>query len=556
MANQATNDADRQEELEKKLHEIELKQESRKYEDKAKKAGLPFSDFKSLPINNDALSVIEESVARSSQLAPVHKSGKRLTVALTDPQNKATQDLISELKGRGFELNMILTSPAILESILKRYANIKRIELFEVGAIDINEEEMGQIQGEIKNISDLKDKVVQIPVTKILEVLIAGALQIGASDVHFEPEQERARLRYRIDGVLNDVTFIDKLSYKKIVNRLKILSKLKLNITNAPQDGRFSIRQVDVTIEVRVSILPSEYGETIVMRLLDPRTIKKDLKELGIREDLLKLIMEQLARSTGAILTTGPTGSGKTTSLYAFLNFLNSPGTKIVTIEDPIEYHINGVSQTQVEPEKGYDFANGLRAIVRQDPDVILVGEIRDAETAGIALHAALTGHLVFSTIHTNNAAGTIPRLIDLGIEPQIIAPAINMAMAQRLLRRLCPNCKKEEKVLSPNKFEKIKEALLPIKDQFKLPEINDKIKIFSPGTCKECNETGYKGRIGVYEAFLIKEEMERLILTSPAISDIEALAVKNGMVTMLQDAYMKLLEGTTSLEEIERVLS
>ncbi|OGN18022.1 MAG: hypothetical protein A3E34_01985, partial [Candidatus Yanofskybacteria bacterium RIFCSPHIGHO2_12_FULL_43_11] len=417
------------------------------------------------------------------------------------------------------------------------------------------EEELNKIQDEIKNIGDLKDKVTKISATRMLETLIAGALKIGASDIHFEPEAERTRLRYRFDGVLNDVTVLEKSSYEKILNRIKVLSKLKLNIHSSPQDGRFTIRQKTVDIEVRVSVLPSEFGEAIVMRLLDPRTIKTKLEDLGMREDLLKIVKEQLDRATGAILTTGPTGSGKTTSLYSFVQYLNSSGTKIITIEDPIEYHVQGISQTQVDTKKGYGFANGLRAIVRQDPDIILVGEIRDEETADIALQAALTGHLVLSTIHTNDSAGTIPRLVDLGIQPQIIAPAINMAMAQRLIRKLCLNCKRQDKI-EPEALEKIQKNLSPIKDRFKLPKLDSSLKIYFPGKgCKECNELGYKGRIGVYEAFSISKEMERLILKSPAISDVKELAEKEGMVTMLQDAYLKLLSGITSIEEIERIL-
>ena len=260
-------------------------------------------------------------------------------------------------------------------------------------------------------------------------------------------------------------------------------------------------------------------------------------------------------RSTGAILTTGPTGSGKTTSLYAFAQHLNSSGTKIITIEDPIEYHVKGISQTQVDTKKGYSFANGLRAIVRQDPDVILVGEIRDEETADIALQAALTGHLVLSTIHTNDSAGTIPRLIDLGIQPQIIAPAINIAMAQRLIRKLCPSCKIKDRI-EPKILKKIQQTLSPISSRFKLPKIDSSLEVYFPGKgCKECNELSYKGRVGVYEAFVISKEMERLILKSPAISDVQESAEKQGMVTMLQDAYMKLLNGITSIEEVDRIL-
>ncbi len=545
----------KEEELEKKLSQIQLKRAEGDSVDLAKKFNLPFSDLKSAPIDNDALTLIDEDTARSSHLAIIYKSGNKLTVAITDPENSNTQETLEALKAKGFSINPIVTPPSVLENILGRFKFSKSQELFEVGAIEIAEEELNKIQEEIKNIGDIKDKVTKISATKMLEGLIAGALKIGASDIHFEPEADKTRLRYRFDGVLNDVTFLDKSSYEKLLNRIKVLSKMKLNIHNAPQDGRFTIRQKVVAIEVRVSVLPSEFGETIVMRLLDPRTIKAKLEDLGMRTDLLKLVKEQLDRATGAILTTGPTGSGKTTSLYAFVQYLNSSGTKIITIEDPIEYHIEGISQTQVDAKKGYSFANGLRAVVRQDPDIILVGEIRDEETADIALQAALTGHLVLSTIHTNDSAGTIPRLIDLGIKPQIIAPAINMAMAQRLIRKLCPDCKTQDK-LGPEALEKVKKVLAPISGRFKLPKLDSSLQVGFPGKgCKECGELGYKGRIGVYEAFIITKEMERLILKSPAISDVQELAEKEGMVTMLQDAYMKLIDGITSIDEIERIL-
>lgn len=543
----------KEEELNKKLSQIQSKRTEDEAMSLAKQYGLPFSDLKAAPIDNDALLILPEETARASGLAIIYKSADKLTAALTDPGNSTTQKTLESLKEKGYVINPIVTTPAVLEDILGRYRLAKPQELFEVGAIDLKEEELDKLQQEIGSINDLKNKVTSISATRMLETLIAGALKIGASDIHFEPEAEKTRLRYRFDGVLNDITSIDKNSYEKVLNRIKVLSKLKLNIHSSPQDGRFTIRQKTVAIEVRVSILPSEYGETIVMRLLDPRTIKAQLEDLGMRPDLLEIVRKQLDRATGAILTTGPTGSGKTTSLYAFIKYLNSSGTKIITVEDPIEYHIEGISQTQVDSKKGYSFANGLRAIVRQDPDIILVGEIRDRETADIALQAALTGHLVLSTIHTNNSAGTIPRLIDLGIQSQIIAPAINMAMAQRLVRRLCQSCKISEDA-KPEVLEKIKTALSPVKDKLKLQELNN-AKIYFPGKCKECNDSGYKGRIGVYEAFVISKEMEKLILKSPAISDIQELAEKEGMVTMLQDAYLKVLDGVTSIEEIDRVL-
>ena len=549
-----SNNPQLEEALNNKLNDIELTRQEEHYKNLSSSLGLPFSNFKSVPSDPDALKALPENTARTSSLCPFSKLGNKLGVAIIDPKIPETESTLKDLETKGFVLKIYITSPDGLRRLLSRYASIKTSEIFEVGAIDVSGEDLKKFQAEIKNITDLKNKVTQISTTKLLEILIAGALKIGASDIHFEPEQVATRLRYRMDGVLADITELKKTDYSKLVSRIKMLTKMKLNIHNTPQDGRFTIKQESVLIEVRVSILPSEYGETIVMRLLDPRKIKQHLDELGIRKDLLELIKKQLARPTGTLLTTGPTGSGKTTSLYAFINYLNGPETKIITIEDPIEYHVTGISQTQVDPTKGYTFANGLRAIVRQDPDIILVGEIRDMETAEIALHAALTGHLVLSTLHTNDAAGTIPRLIDLGIKPQTLAPAISMAMAQRLVRKLCLKCR-VEKEIGDNLAKTIKDKLEPLKERFDIKDINEKTKIYYPGKCIECNETGYKDRVGIYEAFTISREIERMILASPTVSDIADQAAKEGMTTMLQDAYLKLLDGVTSIGEIERVL-
>lgn len=410
------------------------------------------------------------------------------------------------------------------------------------------EGKIARFEKEIKNLADLKTEASKIPTTELLEVLFAGAISTRASDIHFEPEEKEIRLRFRIDGFLQDVFNLKKEDYPAILNRIKLMAGLKINIREAPQDGRFTISG-EPDIEVRVSVLPGAYQENIVLRLLDPRIIKKNLEELGLRQNLLEEVKKQLKKTTGSILTTGPTGSGKTTTLYAFIDFVNEPGVKIITIEDPVEYHVKGISQTQVEPSKGYDFSSGLRSIVRQDPDVIMVGEIRDEETAEIAMHAALTGHLVFSTLHTNDAAGTIPRLIDMKVKPQVIAPAVSLAIAQRLVRRLCPECKEKDRATNAE-IGKIKEVLK------NLPEPNRTNWMISKAKgCQECNNTGYKGRIGVFEGFAIDEDLEKLILKSPAISEIRALVIKKGMITLKQDAFLKIIEGITDLEEAERVL-
>src|SRR3989344_1003894 len=543
----------KEEELERKLVEMRQKEEEDKYKILARQLNLPYSDLKSIPIDADVLSVLSEEEARSANIAVIFKNDSKIVAAATDPNDPATQRVLSRFKADR-EVNVVLTNPKSLQKIFKKYGIIKKAEIFEIGAIEIKEKELDRLEKELSNTSDLRGRLQKVSTTGLLELLVAGALKTEASDIHLEPEQKSARLRYRIDGLLHDIAVIDRHPYEKALDRIKVLSKMKLNTRGVSQDGRFTIRQKSVSMEVRVSVLPGEFGETIVMRLLDPRTIKKDIEELGMRKDLLEKVKGVLKKPTGAILTTGPTGSGKTTMLYSFVNRLNSPDKKIITIEDPIEYRIEGISQTQVDARRDYTFANGLRAIVRQDPDIILVGEIRDTETADIALQAALTGHLVLSTIHTNDAAGTIPRLIDLGIRPQVIAPAINMAMAQRLVRKLCSNCKKMKKIEAED-LKKVKTLLEPLGEKLGLPKLDSELEIGVPGKCKECNESGYKGRIGVFEAFEMSREVEKLILKSPAISEVRDLIIAEGMITMPQDAYLKLIEGVTSMEEIERVL-
>jgi type II secretory ATPase GspE/PulE/Tfp pilus assembly ATPase PilB-like protein len=346
-------------------------------------------------------------------------------------------------------------------------------------------------------------------VTQIIEIILAGGIIFDSSDIHIEGRENDAKLRMRLDGVLQDVILFDKKNYDALISRVKLLSEMKLNVSNRPQDGRFSIAAGDNSVEIRASILPTEHGDSVVMRILNPKNLI-NLEEAGLRKDLYEMFLEQIGRPNGMVIVTGPTGSGKTTTLYAFLKKLQSPEVKIVTIEDPIEYHLEGISQTQAEPDKGYDFVSGLRAIVRQDPDVILVGEIRDLETVDIALQAALTGHLVFSTLHTNDAVGAIPRLISLGAKPFNIGPAINMAIAQRLVRRVCPECAVME---SPSEAElaEIKDGLSAViselaKKGIEIPVLDENFKIPRAKGCKKCADTGYRGRISIYEAFKVDD--------------------------------------------------
>jgi len=410
------------------------------------------------------------------------------------------------------------------------------------------------ITQKIKNVSDFKEKIeasLEKRVTEILEIILGGALSLDASDIHIEPLEEKTKIRARIDGVLQDILFLEKPIYENLLSRIKLLSGIKLNISDRPQDGRFSTLIEKTAIEIRTSTLPAEFGESIVLRILNPKSLI-DLEALGLKKDLLDIFNEEIKKPNGMIIVTGPTGSGKTTTLYAFLKKIQKPEIKIITIEDPIEYHLEGISQTQVDPVHGYDFANGLKSIMRQDPDVILVGEIRDLETASIALQAALTGHLVFTTLHTNDAAVTIARLQALGEKAVNIAPAINTTVAQRLVRKVCKKCSKLKKV-SPEELKKLKKELSSL-NKVQIKKLTPESKIPEAIGCRDCNFTGYHGRIGIFEAFLVDDEMEKFILTSPSIAALREKAIKKGMITMYQDGLMKVLEGITTIEEVERV--
>jgi len=421
--------------------------------------------------------------------------------------------------------------------------------------IEVSSDTFKEIEKKVKSISAFKGKIEKSltkRITEILEIILGGAILLEASDIHIEPIEKEARLRARIDGILQDVMSFNLEIYQRILNRIKLLSGIKLNITDRPQDGRFSVLFGESLIEIRVSTLPAEHGESIVLRILNPKSLI-GMAALGLRDDLLEVFSKEIKKPNGMIIVTGPTGSGKTTTLYAFLKKIQKPEIKIITIEDPIEYHLKGISQTQVNPAKGYDFANGLKAIMRQDPDVILVGEIRDLKTAQIALQAALTGHLVLTTLHTNDAAGTIARLVSLGAKLADIAPAINIAVAQRLIRKVCKECS-EIKTISQKDFGKLKKELRGISKNIKLPKLTKSFKIPRAVGCKNCNFTGFKGRIGIFEAFFVDDEMEKFILTEPVIAILREKAIKRGMLTIKQDGLIKVLEGITTIEEVERV--
>lgn len=545
-----------QEEKQKgKLAEIRGREEENSTEREAKKLGLPYLNLFFIPVSTEALALMPEEKTKSGQLAIIQQSDSGLQIAVRDPNLPQTKEILEDL-GKKYKISLFLVSQRSLEKALKAYKTAKIKEEIS-GRIEISLETIEKFKKELINVPIVKEKIDKLETQNaslILELIIGGSLSLSASDIHIEPEERKVRLRYRLDGFLTTITFFDFKIFKLLLSRIKLLSGLKINVTDVPQDGRFTIGAGKEQIEIRTSALPGPYGESLVLRILDPKAISVSLEDLGFENYDLAVIEKEIEKPNGMILVTGPTGSGKTTTLYAFLKKLNTPDVKIITIEDPIEYHIEGISQSQVESERNYTFANGLRSILRQDPDIILVGEIRDLETTEIALHAALTGHLVFSTLHTNDASGTILRLLDVGAKPPIIAPAINLALAQRLIRKLCSFCKKKVKI-SAEQLSKIKETLKNLPAKTKLPELDEKLEIYQAVGCQKCDQNGYKGRIGIFELFLIDEDAEQLITANPTESQLKALAIKKGMITIKQDGFIKVLKGITDIKEVERIV-
>jgi len=553
----AIKDKEQKQKTDIKIGQLQRTAEEEKAKNLAEELGFPYLNLKISTIDDEALAISNETDSKNAKAAIIQKKQKELFVAVADPRLEETKSFIKNLENQNYKTTIRVSSISGLKRAWERYKDIKpeRAEISE--KIEISPEELKEIQSSINTIADLKQKLEQqnIQTTQVLNIIMAAGLKLEASDIHFETEENATRLRFRLDGILQDATDIPTATYGLLLSRIKILSELKLNVHDKPQDGRFSFNSEGTEIEIRTSIIPGDNGENVVLRILDPKTIGLKLENLGIQDYDYKIIGNELKKPNGMIITTGPTGSGKTTLLYAFLKKVNDPGSKIITLEDPIEYHLEGIEQTQVEAEKGYTFATGLRSILRQDPDIILVGEIRDAETATTAINAALTGHLVFSTLHTNDAAGAIPRLVDMKVNQTMIPPALNLVIAQRLVRRVCPKCSKD---IKPDKetMKKIKTGLENLPSRVPKPKLdNITIKKASEKGCPYCNFTGYKGRIGVFELFIIDDPMEKTILQTPSVAQIKETAAKAGMVTMKQDGMLKVLQKITTMDEVERVL-
>lgn len=544
------NTEKKQKERQDKIKAILRGSKERETAAKAKIMGYSYLDLNIVPVESESLSTVPIEKAQEAKLAVIYRVAKKLHVAVLDPTDTLTQNVLHSLEEKGFEVKTIMVSQTSLERAWKNYdtslISKKTIERL----LSLNKDELNDVEQNIVDLSNLTEKITNSPISETFGIIMNGALRSQASDVHLEPRSTDVRLRFRIDGVLQDMAVFPRSIYTSLSNRVKMIGHIKLNVSGVPQNGRFTLKNGDEDTDIRLALLPSAYGDEIIMRLLYQNSASLNLDKIGLNPVLLQKINHQISKPNGMILVTGPTGSGKTTTLYAFINTLNEPGKKIITIEDPIEYKIEGISQTAINPEGGYTFANGLAAVMRQDPDIIMVGEMRDTDTASAGIQAALTGHLVFSTLHTNSAVGAIPRLIELGVRPSLIPSATNVIIGQRLVRILCPFCR-EEYAPAPEVEEKIKKLLaeIPAASHVQIPARIE--TLWRAKGCPKCHH-GFKGRIGIFEVFLMTPGTEKLIIDYAPNSEIERVAIEEGMVTLKQDGVLKAIAGITTLGEVE----
>lgn len=512
---------------------------------KAELFHIPFVSLSETPISPEAISLVSQSIASTYKLIPLlyNRDSNELTVAMANPLDLEAIEFL-ERKIQVKIIPKMADEEEVAAAIKEYYGGSLVTEVSQA-----LEEELSIPKTKAIDIRQLGEVIREAPIAKVVTTILEFAVTSRASDIHIEPQEEKTRVRYRIDGIMHEKLLLPRTIHSALVSRIKILSGMRIDEKRLPQDGRFSITVDEEEVDLRVSSVPTTFGEKIVMRLLRSSGGVPDLPELGLRGLGLKRFEEAITKPNGIIIVCGPTGSGKTTTLYSALSRINTARVNILTIEDPVEYEIAGVTQVQVNREAGLTFASALRSFLRQDPDIMMVGEIRDSETTELAIQAALTGHLVFSTLHTNQAAGTIPRLLDLGAETFLLASALSLVVGQRIARRICPNCQ-EKFVPDEALIEEIKETLGPL-----MPKNKDKIELVRGVGCEKCNNTGYYGRIGIYETLSVSEKIAKLILEQAPAGEIEKQAVDEGMVTMLQDGYLRVLEGVTTVEEVVRVV-
>ena len=533
------------------IQDINQQFKERDVQENAKRFRLPYVNLLNTPVNSDFARFLSEEDSIKSGAAIFFKSGKKIKLAVINPEYPTTLALIEKMKADGYEVNISLCSEESLKNIQKVYFKDQHKKQEELGAT-VKETDLGSFAEEIENLEQLKDKIEKSTYDVALNLIQVGAFKTHASDVHFQPEEKEVLVRFRIDGVLKPIFKISAHIYEGIIKEIKYLSDLKLNITNIPQDGQHSFLINERKINVRVSIMPSHYGETCVMRLLDSQKTFVEIEKMGFTGEALKNIQEAVQLPHGMILVTGPTGSGKTTTLYSMLQTIDTNEKKVITLEDPIEYNLDGITQSQIQEDVDYSFASGLRAILRQDPDVIMVGEIRDLETAETAAQASLTGHLVITTLHTNSAVESIARLTNMGVKSFILAPAIDLIVAQRLVRTLC-ECA-ESKPVTQTEKEHIELAIQSIGEKgIKAPQIPKELK--HPVGCEKCAKTGFKGQIALAEVLRFNQELRDLILENKPMPEIYDYINKHlKMISMHEDGILKVLNGITTLDEVYRI--
>lgn len=521
--------------------------------------GIPFVDLAKSLISPDILQIVPEPIAKKYNIVAFEKTGKDLKVAMLNPEDIQTIDFIK--KKTGLRIVPCLTTLEGIQSVIKQYEKSLKAEFGDI----IEKSSLEMAEQDAEKDKDLEEIAQGLPVIRIIDTLLKHAILQSASDIHIEPEEKDVVVRYRIDGVLHDAMTLPREVLPGIVARIKVLTNLKLDEHRLPQDGRFKIENENYKFSLRVSILPVFDGEKIVMRLLDESSKGLTLEKMGLFSKSLESVHRNIKKPNGMVLVTGPTGSGKTTTLYTVMDIINTSEVNISTVEDPVEYRMPRINQTQVNSKIGMTFASALRSLLRQDPDIIMVGEIRDKETLEIAIQAAMTGHLVLSTLHTNSAAGALPRMIDMGAEPFLIASTVNVIIAQRLVRKLCPECRaaytltdKEIKTLK-NSIN-LDDVLKYLKENKELSDIIKSgddwtnIKFYKPKGCEQCNNEGYHGRVGIFEVLDIDIDIEKLIVESASTEAIEKKAKEKGMNTMVEDGFFKAIQGVTSIEEVLRV--
>ncbi len=537
--------------LQSALGTIALEQKEIEVQRRAAKLSMPYVALRGFPIAPEAISLLTRAQANEAKAVVFLSVNDQLRLGTTEPSEAVTalaKDL--ELKQRAHvEIYLISEdSFAAAEHVYDTLPEVREV----IYGYRIEQADLDRFAKQIANFDELQATIDKVNTSDILTLMIGASLQSGASDVHVEAEETKIMIRFRLDGILREAAHLPKDVWKLVISRLKLLAGVKINVDSVPQDGRITIYLTNEKVDIRVSFLPTAFGESVVMRLLRPKAIALEFDNLGVRGRALTKLIEQIEKPNGMIITTGPTGSGKTTTLYAILKKLNSPDVKIITLEDPVEYKLEGINQSQIDHSKDYDFAKGLRSILRQDPDVVMVGEIRDLETADIAVQAALTGHLVVSTIHTNSAAGAIPRFLSMGVKPFLLAPALNAVIGQRLVRRLCKDCKVPA-TLTDKQSETCKRLLGSISSASGEKIDIEHLAFFGPGPgCATCGKQGYKGRVGIYEIFTMSKEIEQEVLAHDVSEyKIAELAAKDGMLTMAQDGLLKALDGLTSVDEV-----